>query len=177
MMRRMDDALLSGLVGAIVGAVIGAVATAGGAWLVAGRQIAAGERARELEALRGIVGDFLAAVDRLWRAQQSLGYAVFEMVASRGEPEARAHADDRRQEAFAELRPARHEADHALGLLRILYPNLAASAAELADASAQFTVGAAGEGKKQTEDYRDERQAALDAFEKEARHALTRDRG
>lgn len=167
----MDVALLSGLVGAVVGALVGAGATACGAWLVAGRQIKAEDRAREQESLRGIVGDFLAAVDRLWRAQQDLGYAVFEKIASRGEPEARKYADDRRLEAFAERRPAQHETDHALGLLRILYPALLGTAQELADTSGRFAVHG-DEGTKDMKEYQSERRAALDAFEKDARAAL-----
>lgn len=169
MMRRMD-ALLSGLVGAVVGALVGAGATAAGAWLVAGRQIDAQERAQRQEVLRGVLGDFLAAVDRLWRAEQALGYAVFELTRTRRDLEVRQHAEDRRQAAFAELRPARHEAEHALGLLRILYPALAHDAEELRAASERFMVGEV-KGKS-ADDYTTERQAALEAFERAARVAL-----
>lgn len=162
----MSEALLSGLIGAI----LGACATALGAWLVAERQIKAQDRAREQETLRTIVADLIAASDRLWRATQTLGYAVYEMVGSKGDPPARAQADEKRQQAFAELRPARHEAAHAVALLRILYPALTQPAQTLATASESFMVGEL-KGKSM-DDYITEREAALTAFEDAARAAL-----
>lgn len=116
------------------------------------------------------MGEFLAGADQVWRARKDVAHAVYLMKIARQENKADAHTWQRRQDAFAELRPGSAKVTHNLGLLRILQPELAETAASLQAASNRmFQADNFTEmGQREAE-----RKAALEAFESAARKALT----
>lgn len=159
--------LLSGLAGAVLGALVGAVAVT----KVAARQIMADRQLQRRDELRTVIAQLWGACDALWVAQQDLAWTVVSMQIDRqSDITASKIQHAAREQSMAEIRAALKESRKALALIRLLHPDLVASAEELIATSRQFRPRPdAGDMGEEFEIARDQ---ALADFERAARAQL-----
>lgn len=158
--------LLSGLAGAILGALVGAKA----ALVVAERQIKADRGIQRRDELRTVVAQFWGACDALWDAQQDLGWAIYELQLQHQSKDytGKEQLNERRTQKLGLIAIATGECRQALALLRLIFPDLVASAEDLMSTSASFSVKL--EGGDSGKAHVAARTAALQEFERLARH-------